>query len=204
MRRVVITQQQSALPVLTTLNPWRYWSAQMISDILGSPLQNVETYWPPLDGAFAEAGVTDAPPLIAALATIGVEAARFEPVDEAYWLDDAAREAYYRRMYEGRRDLGNIFPGDGVRYHGRGLIQLTGRANYTNYGRAIGVPLDLNPDLALDPKVSAHVFVKYFVDRGIPQMARRGDWQSARLAVNGGFNGYSEFIANVGALQSAL
>src|SRR6476659_1027467 len=56
--------------------------------------------------------------------------------------------------YEGRRDLGNIKLHDGTRFKGRGLLQLTGRANYRDYGKALGVKLDSNPDLASDPKLS--------------------------------------------------
>lgn len=42
------------------------------------------------------------------------------------------------RAYEGRRDLGNVHPGDGVRFKGRGLIQLTGRSNYATFSSAMG------------------------------------------------------------------
>ena len=44
--------------------------------------------------------------------------------------------------YEGRKDLGNIKKGDGRRYKGRGLLQLTGRANYAEHGKMLGVDLE--------------------------------------------------------------
>ena len=49
--------------------------------------------------------------------------------------------------YEGRADLGNTQPGDGQRYKGRGLIQLTGRANYREAGKALNLPLEQQPEL---------------------------------------------------------
>jgi putative chitinase len=58
------------------------------------------------------------------------------------------------QAYEGRADLGNTRPGDGPRYKGRGLIQLTGRANYVQYGKLLGLNLADNPELAADPATS--------------------------------------------------
>src|SRR5262249_24913671 len=53
--------------------------------------------------------------------------------------------------YEGRASLGNTKPGDGRRFKGRGLIQLTGRANYTQYGKLLDLDLVTNPDLTHEP-----------------------------------------------------
>jgi putative chitinase len=56
--------------------------------------------------------------------------------------------------YEGRLDLGNIHPGDGPRFKGRGYVQLTGRANYRKFGNRFNIDLEDDPALALDPQIS--------------------------------------------------
>jgi predicted chitinase len=106
-------------------------------------------------------------------------------------------------MYEGRTDLGNVRPGDGARYHGRGYIQLTGRANYDTYGTKLGVPLEKHPDRALDPVVAARVLAEYFRSRDIEKSAKRGDWKEVRRKVNGGLNGWPTFERAVNALVAA-
>lgn len=62
--------------------------------------------------------------------------------------------AYIMSHYQGRRDLGNTQPGDGWQFRGRGYVQITGRNNYTRFGRLLGVDLVNDPELALKPWVA--------------------------------------------------
>jgi predicted chitinase len=166
------------------------------ADLLNAPVDTFTHNWPYLAKALKEAGIKDRATVIAVLATIHVETSHFAPINEyggpSYWA-----------RYNDRTDLGNR-PGtqDGVTYHGRGYIQLTGRANYLSYGQKLGIDLVNHPDLALDPNVAARILVAYFQSRGIPDMARRGDWLAVRRAVNGGTNGYDAFSQAVTALQA--
>ncbi|HBN08912.1 MAG TPA: hypothetical protein DD435_09775 [Cyanobacteria bacterium UBA8530] len=168
--------------------------AASIAQILGDSTANVQRYWPYLVEALEQAGIRDSKAIVAVLATIEVEVPDFAPIPE--YASGAA--------YEGRSDLGNTQAGDGVRYKGRGFIQLTGRANYRQYGQKLGIDLEENPDLALDPKTSARILVEYFKQRGIPQMASNGDWKAVRRAVNGGLNGYDTFIGAVNKLLARI
>jgi predicted chitinase len=167
-----------------------------IASIIGCAVDSVTTQWPLLVGAMEEQGISDRLSQIAALATIGVEVPSFEPINE-YGSD-----AYFTRMYEGRADLGNTQPGDGARYHGRGFIQLTGRANYHYYGEQLSLPLEDDPDQALDADVAARILALYFKLRGIDACAAVGDWHSVRLRVNGGLNGWNRFISLVGQFEA--
>jgi hypothetical protein len=167
-----------------------------VAEALGVPAESFKRNWPHIARALAEAGLTDRAAVIAVLATIRIEVPNFEPIHEyggpSYWA-----------RYNGRSDLGNR-PGtdDGVVYHGRGYIQLTGRANYARYGEVLDLDLVGNPDLALRPDVAARVLVSYFKARGIPAMARSGDWLGVRKAVNGGTNGWTAFSTAVESLRT--
>lgn len=112
-----------------------------------------------------------------ALGTIRIEVGRaYKPIRE--YASGAA--------YEGRVDLGNTQPGDGVRYAGRGLIQVTGRSNYALYGQKLGIDLVSNPDLALGLEVSAKILAHYFKDRGVIDACLNRQWNRVRMLVNGG------------------
>lgn len=72
--------------------------------------------------------------------------------------------AYFTRRYDIRgerpdkaRELGNLLPGDGARYCGRGYVQMTGKNNYARAARELGVALVENPDLAMRPDVAAQI-----------------------------------------------
>ena len=66
-----------------------------------------------------------------------------------------------------------------------------------------GVPLEQNPDLALEPEVAARILAQYMKDHGIPALAAKGDWQGVRRAVNGGLNGWDRFSKLVNELTAA-
>lgn len=78
----------------------------------------------------------------------------------------------------GLKQLGNANPGDGYRYRGGGLNDLTGRANYTRYGPKVGVDLVGSPELINTPRVAAAVAVEYMKDR-----FKGGDFDAMKRAV---------------------
>ena len=162
---------------------------EVVADILECPLKETQTYLPGVLEALQEKGILDKPTLIAAIATIRVETGGFRPINE--YGDDSR----FTELYEDWAELGNCQPGDGARYHGRGFIQITGRANYRDYGQKLGLgtALEDNPELALDPKIGAKILACYFYDREIDRAAQEGDWRLVRKLVNGGYNGWDDF-----------
>lgn len=164
--------------------------------VLGCTEAAVEVAWPHLLASLAEQGILTDPVQIAALATLGVESPSFRPVHECggpkYWA-----------RYEGRTDLGNVQPGDGCKFHGRGFIQLTGRTNYRDYGSALHLDLENDPDLALDVEAASRIFALYFKRHSVDRLADHGEWEAIRRAVNGGLNGWPAFKQFVAALSVA-
>lgn len=95
-------------------------------------------------------------------------------------------------QYEGRVDLGNIHPGDGRRYKGRGLLQLTGRANYRTYGEALGVDLEGDPLRAAEPALSLRIACEYWKRHKINPDCDRDDIITVTKKINGGLNGLAD------------
>lgn len=94
--------------------------------------------------------------------------------------------------YEGRKDLGNTEPGDGKRYKGRGLIQLTGRYNYGKFGKMAGLDLVNHPELAADPRISVGIAISFWLASGAHQAAINKDFRKVTKLINGGFNGWED------------
>ena len=94
--------------------------------------------------------------------------------------------------YEGRSDLGNTQQGDGVRYKGRGYIQLTGRSNYNKAGKALNLDLVNNPSLAEDPKNASAISLWFWKTEVKPQIPDFMDTERVTKVVNGGFNGLKD------------
>ena len=93
-------------------------------------------------------------------------------------------QALAEYVYGGRQDLGNDQPGDGFKYRGRGLIQLTGRRNYRTYGEMTGLPLEEKPDLLKNHYNSIKVAAAYWQDRGLNAFAEADDAKSISRSIN--------------------
>lgn len=106
--------------------------------------------------------------------------------------------------YEGRRDLGNIQPGDGRRYKGRGIFQTTGRANYKMTGEKMSIDLLSKPELLLDPRNAVLSALIYWQSRNMNAIADRDDIDAASRAVNGGYNGYEYRVQALNTLKSTI
>lgn len=148
-------------------------------------------------GAKPDIAASLAVPLSTYLPAYGIDT----PLRVAHFLAQAAHEtANFRTLkeyasgkaYEGRKDLGNIQPGDGKRFKGRGIFQLTGRANYRAYGKRLGVDLENNPERAADPDISVRVACEYWRAKGLSGWADRDDIEQITRKINGGLNGFAE------------
>lgn len=175
-------------------------SPETISDILGAagPLANVRVNWPLLEQALMAREIYSDLTAVAAIATVSVETGAFAPVKER------GGPTYLADLYEGRKDLGNTAVGDGVRFRGRGFIQITGRWDYDHFGKELGRDLIGNPDLALDPRVAAEILALYFQERGVPAYADAENWEMVRRRVNGGLAGWPRFLTAAQKLAAAL
>ena len=123
------------------------------------------------------------------------------PVRQAAFLAQIAHESgelrYVKEIasgaaYEGRKDLGNTQPGDGMRYKGRGLIQITGRNNYAECGKAMGVDLITNPELLETNDLACRSAAWFWASRGLNDLADKGDFKRITKRINGGYNGLKE------------
>jgi predicted chitinase len=138
-------------------------------------------------------GITDPKQLAYLMGQLSHESGGFSKMTE---MGSRGRPA--GSQYEGRKDLGNTQMGDGEKYKGRGFIQLTGRSNYEQAGKAIGVDLVNNPEMAAEPAIAAKVAAWYLKTRkgknGMTAVdaAASGDINALTKVINGGYNGLAD------------
>jgi len=99
-------------------------------------------------------------------------------------------EKIANKVYAGR--MGNIEEGDGWKYHGRGLIQLTGRENYANFGLNAGVDVLSNPDLLTTPEYASLSAGWYWNKRNLNELADKMDIEGITKKINGGTIGLED------------
>lgn len=96
------------------------------------------------------------------------------------------------KAYEGRKDLGNTQQGDGVKYKGRGLIQITGRANYQKYANYCGFDVVSTPELLERPFGATKSSMWVFDTFGCNELADQDNLKAIRRKINGGYRGLAE------------
>jgi putative chitinase len=94
--------------------------------------------------------------------------------------------------YEGRHDLGNVHPGDGVRFKGRGFIQITGRANYAALSHAFGHDFVARPTDLAKPRWAAMASCWWWKAHGCNELADSMDFVALTIRINGRTNGLAD------------
>jgi putative chitinase len=114
-------------------------------------------------------------------------------------------------VYANRLGNGNEASRDGWQFRGRGLIQLTGRSNYRSVGAAIDRPLESQPDLLLQPEVSALAAAQFWQSHHLNELADSNagddddeDFETITVRINGGTHGLKARKAYWAAAKSAL
>jgi len=103
-----------------------------------------------------------------------------------------AEEIASGRAYEGRKDLGNIYPGDGVKYKGRGLIQCTGRYNYERISKSFGIDLINNPQMLCGADLAVRSSLWFWKVNKLNDIT---DFKILTRKINGGYNGMLDRLA---------
>lgn len=138
---------------------------------------NIDKFLSPLNQAMEDHNINTPMRIAHFLAQIAWES------DSLKYVEEIASGA----AYEGRKDLGNTEPGDGVRFKGRGLIQITGRANYKKYGDSLG--LDFTHDwkwrLMAEPFYAADSAAWFWETHGLNELADKDEFTKITKIING-------------------
>ncbi|MBJ2292684.1 glycoside hydrolase family 19 protein [Pseudomonas sp. MF5691] len=108
------------------------------------------------------------------------------------WVREIWGPTAQQAGYEGRADLGNTVAGDGFKFRGRGLIQITGRANYAACGEALGLDLINQPALLELPQNAAMSAAWFWSTRGLNTLADQKGFTKITRRINGGLNGQAD------------
>lgn len=193
--------------------------AETVQRLTGSTRANAELYLPFLQGTCKAYSITSPRRIVGFLSQIGVESKNLSTVVENlnYSVDGLLRTFGRHRISAadcerlgrkpgqpadrasiaelvyggawGATHLGNTQPGDGARFIGRGLKQLTGRDNYARCGKALGEDFLSQPDRLVMPVNAALSAGWFWAANGLNEIADRGDVVEMTLRVNGGRNG---------------
>lgn len=161
-------------------------TVQQLLQILPNAGRQAGVFVPVLNAAMGRYGIVGTLRVSAFIAQVGHESGRLRYVREI-WGPTAQQLGY-----EGRSDLGNTVKGDGSKFRGRGLIQITGRANYAACGEALGLDLISQPELLELPQHAAMSAAWFWSTRGLNTLADQKEFAKITKRINGGLTGQAD------------
>lgn len=171
---------------------------RQLTDLYGCPFIRAANFATHLNAAMWSAGIVTPERIRMFLSQVGHESGRLRYVREIWGPTPA------QLRYEGRKDLGNTEPGDGQRFLGRGLIQITGRANYQAVSNSLEQDFVTYPAL-LEGHEWASLSAAWFWDvKRLNKLADAGDFEGVTRRINGGLNGFDDRKALYEAAQSII
>lgn len=196
-----------------------------VLSLLGVPAARADFWGPHIASACNEFHITTPLAFAAFIAQVAHESNLFAAVEEnlnysatalrkvfpKYYKTDEDAKAHERnaraianRVYGGRMGNGDEASGDGYLYRGRGLIQLTGKANYRDAGKALGVDLVASPDLLATPLLASRSAGWYWHSRSLSEIADKGEFDVITRRINGGLNGQEHRLELYQKAQAAI
>ncbi|WP_330214356.1 glycoside hydrolase family 19 protein [Pseudomonas sp. AM8] len=159
---------------------------QQLLQVLPNAGRSAGVFVPALNTAMNRYGIVGSLRAAAFIAQVGHESGHFR------WLREIWGPTAQQAGYEGRADLGNTVKGDGYKYRGRGLIQITGRTNNAACGEALGLDLINKPELLELPQHAAMSAAWFWSTRGLNTLADQGEFVKITRRINGGVNGLAD------------
>jgi putative chitinase len=171
----------------------------VLAKAMGIPLARAEKWAPALTLAMESGKINTRLRQANFLAQIGHESGSL------VYVKELGGPSYFAK-YEGRKDLGNTQKGDGVKFPGRGLIQVTGRANYAKASQALFGDARLldDPELLEEPEWAAKSAVWYWTTRNLNALADADRFTDITKSINGGTNGIDDRRARYKLALSVL
>ncbi len=196
--------------------------AAVLNQAVGADVAS--TWLAPLEAACARFYIRNPARLAAFLAQTSYESGAFQHLEEnlnysALGLTntfpkhfnavEAAKYAHHKewianKVYGGRYGNGDEASGDGWKYRGRGLIQITFRDNYRDCGHYLALDLLADPDLLLEPQWAALSAAWYWVEKGLNLLADYNDFKRITVMINGGLRDYDERVKRWNLAKRAL
>lgn len=161
-------------------------TAQQLLQILPNAGRQAGVFVPVLNTAMVRFQIVGAKRVAAFIAQVGHESGQLR------WVREIWGPTAQQAGYEGRADLGNTMKGDGSKYRGRGLIQITGRANYAACGEALGLDLLSKPELLELPQYATMSAAWFWSTKGLNTLVDQGDFVKITRRINGGLNGQAD------------